>query len=450
MNREDGMVGVCRATTLLNYFVNSLVYILVASSVECSTTSEFESLLELPRSHKRPQDRVKSVTHVSVKDFGAKGDGYTSDTEAFKRAWKIACSFSPAVLEVPRGETFVVGPIDFPGGCSSKVSLLIYGKIVAPEEPGLWEGWNPRRWLYFHGVDRLTIKGGGTINGRGSKWWDRSCKINSSNPCEPAPTAITFHRSKKLYIKNLELLNSQQMHMAFTECYNVKVTGLKVTAPPESPNTDGIHISASSQISVKNVAIMTGDDCISITTNSSKVRLRNVTCGPGHGISIGSLGRNNSWAEVHDVLVDGAFLNNTDNGVRIKTWQGGTGFVEQVTFRNIVMENVSNPIIIDQYYCDSFVPCPNQTTNVKVNGVTFSNINGTSATIEAIRFTCSDSFPCQNLYLEDIQLKQALGEPAEAFCWNASGRSSGSVCPSPCFDMPFISTFGTSARHSSQ
>lgn len=24
------------------------------------------------------------------------------------------------------------------------------------------------------------------------------------------------------------------------------------------------------------------------------------------------------------------------------------------------MENVSNPIIIDQYYCDSLFPCPNQ------------------------------------------------------------------------------------------
>ncbi|XP_031477994.1 uncharacterized protein LOC116249033 isoform X2 [Nymphaea colorata] len=55
---------------------------------------------------------------------------FQSDTEASKRAWKIACSFSPAVVEVPRGETFVVGPIDFPGGCSSKVSLLLVSQAT--------------------------------------------------------------------------------------------------------------------------------------------------------------------------------------------------------------------------------------------------------------------------------------------------------------------------------
>ena len=37
--------------------------------------------------------------------------------------------------------------------------------------------------------------------------------------------------------------------------------------------------------------------------------------------SIGSLGANNSWACVSDVLVEKATLLGTTNGVRIKTWQ---------------------------------------------------------------------------------------------------------------------------------
>ena len=37
--------------------------------------------------------------------------------------------------------------------------------------------------------------------------------------------------------------------------------------------------------------------------------------------SIGSLGANNSWAYVSDVLVEKATLLGTTNGVRIKTWQ---------------------------------------------------------------------------------------------------------------------------------
>lgn len=40
-----------------------------------------------------------------------------------------------------------------------------------------------------------------------------------------------------------------------------------------------------------------------------------------HIHSIGSLGKSKSRAEVHDIIVDGAFISNTENGVRIKTWQ---------------------------------------------------------------------------------------------------------------------------------
>lgn len=38
-------------------------------------------------------------------------------------------------------------------------------------------------------------------------------------------------------------------------------------------------------------------------------------------ISIGSLGSGKSEAHVSEVVVDGAKLNGTTNGVRIKTWQ---------------------------------------------------------------------------------------------------------------------------------
>ena len=42
----------------------------------------------------------------------------------------------------------------------------------------------------------------------------------------------------------------------------------------------------------------------------------------GHKLySIGSLGANNSWAHVSDVLAEKATLLGTTNGVRIKTWQ---------------------------------------------------------------------------------------------------------------------------------
>lgn len=68
-------------------------------------------------------------------------------------------------------------------------------------------------------------------------------------------------------------------------------------------------------------------------------------------ISIGSLGKYPSLNGVNNVTVNGASLTGTQNGVRIKTISGGTGVAKGITFENIQMNNVGNPIIIDQYYC---------------------------------------------------------------------------------------------------
>ncbi|XP_077241117.1 pectin lyase-like superfamily protein [Tasmannia lanceolata] len=415
----------CRRSFGPLYFIS--VFLIILFYLHTLNIESFESVIQ-----QLPFWFGDSKAVVSVNDFGAKGDGFRDDTKAFEDAWKVACSLpSGSILEIPAGNVYLVRPINFGGPCQSKVTLLVSGTIVAPEEPDIWNGLDPRKWLYFHGLDHLVVRGGGIINGMGRKWWDRSCKINTTNPCQHAPTAITFHRCNNLDVRNLMIVNSQQMHMAFTNCYRVKVSHLKVVAPADSPNTDGIHISASSHVEVKNSIIQTGDDCISVVSNSSVVQMRNIICGPGHGISIGSLGKFSSYSQVRDILVDGAFLSNTENGLRIKTWQGGSGFVRDVDFRNVLMVNVSNPIIIDQYYCDSMLQCPNQTSSIKLERVSFKQIRGTSATENAMIFACSDNFPCMDIYLSDIQLLYSVGK-TNAYCWKAFGISSGLVYPQPC------------------
>ncbi|ESR40474.1 hypothetical protein CICLE_v10027523mg [Citrus x clementina] len=397
------------------------------------STEGFDSLLELPHSGSNGT-RSKSKRVIFVGDFGAKGDGFNDDTEAFANAWKKACSF-PARTKIvfSAGYTFLIHPIDISGPCKSRLTLEISGTIVAPKDPDVWKGLNRRRWLYFNRVNHLTVQGGGTIDGMGQEWWSRSCKINTTNPCRHAPTAITFHKCKNLKVQNLRVVNSQQMHIAFTNCLRVVISNLEVIAPAESPNTDGIHISASRGVEVKNSIVGTGDDCISIVGNSSLIRIRNFACGPGHGISIGSLGKSNSSVRIHDIMVYGALISNTQNGVRIKTWQGGSGSATNIQFLDVLMKNVSNPIIIDQYYCDSPVPCANQTSAVKVENITFIHIKGTSATEEAIKFACSDDSPCEGLFLEDVQLVSHSGGIAKSFCWEAYGSSVGQVEPPPCF-----------------
>ncbi|KVH93015.1 hypothetical protein Ccrd_004932 [Cynara cardunculus var. scolymus] len=323
----------------------------------------FDSLLQQLPQLGAFRNIFESKIVLNVKDYGAKGDGIKDDTKVFAEVWDMACSskVKQARIIIPDGSHCLVRPISLAGPCISKITLM----------------------------------------------------------------AITFHRCNNLVVKNLMIINGQQMHIAFTTCDGVAVSRLGVFAPSGSPNTDGIHISASTNVEVKDSTVGTGDDCISIVSNSSKVKIRNIVCGPGHGISIGSLGKSGSCDQVSDVSVRGAFLSNTENGLRIKTWQGGSGFVSNVKFEDVLMENVSNPIIIDQYYCDSSKACPNKTCAVNVENISYVNIKGTSASQEAINFACSDVAPCEGLYLEDVQLVSATGGITTSFCWEARGSTSG-------------------------
>ncbi|CAN6837249.1 unnamed protein product [Brassica oleracea] len=58
---------------------------------------------------------------------------------------------------------------------------------------------------------------------------------------------------------------------------------------------------------------------------------------------------------------------------------GGSGTDKNIKFQNIRMDNVKNPIIIDQNYCDKD-KSEQQESAVRVNNVVYRNISGTSAT----------------------------------------------------------------------
>ncbi|XP_057547357.1 polygalacturonase-like [Amaranthus tricolor] len=365
----------------------------------------------------------------NVDDFGAKGDGSSDDTQAFKKAWKKACATSGAVLLVPSNKNYLLKPITFSGPCNTALTIEISGSILASADQSDYQK-NTRRWLVFDGIDNLSVQGNGVIDGNGKIWWENSCKINKKKPCKHAPTALEFSRCKNLVVKELNIQNAQQMHVTFNSCNYVKASSLKVAAPGNSPNTDGIHITNTQNIDVTNTFIGTGDDCISIEDGSHSVRATNITCGPGHGISIGSLGDNNSEAHVSDIIVDGATLSNTTNGLRIKTWQGGSGVASNIIFRNIKLSNVDNPIIIDQNYCDQDEPCKKQESAVQVKDVVYENIAGTSSSEKAVIFNCSEKYPCEDITMENIKINSCEGDKiAEATCNNVQLNKMIDVSP---------------------
>ncbi|KAI9386154.1 hypothetical protein POPTR_011G159801v4 [Populus trichocarpa] len=157
--------------------------------------------------------------------------------------------------------------------------------------------------------------------------------------------------------------------------------------------------------------------------------MKGIYCGPGHGVSIGSLGKDNSTGIVTKVVLDTALIRETTNGVRIKTWQGGNGYVRGVRFENVRMDNVDNPIIIDQFYCDSPKSCQNQTSAVRISEIMYRNISGTTKSAKAMKFSCSDTAPCSTIVLSNVNLEKEDGT-VETYCNSAEGFGYGIVHPS--------------------
>ncbi|XP_065871930.1 polygalacturonase [Euphorbia lathyris] len=367
---------------------------------------------------------------VNVDDFGAKADGIIDDSEAFEKAWKEACSSQTSVtLIVPNNKIYHLKPLTFSGPCcQSDIIFKIHGTVKASNKMEDY-GEDTRHWIVFHNVQNLRVKGGGIINGNGRTWWINSCKFDKTKPCKHAPTAVTFYECKNVIVSNLWLKNAQQMHISIQKCVNVRILKLKVTAPENSPNTDGIHVTGTQNIRIRKCVIRTGDDCISIVSGSKNVEATDISCGPGHGISIGSLGAGHSEAQVSNVFVNRATFSGTTNGVRIKTWQGGSGYAKNIIFENILMKNVTNPIIVDQNYCDQDDPCPQQKSAVHVSNIIYRNIKGTSASKVAMKFDCSNTFPCQKIMLQNVLLSTQQHQTAQASCINVNMPVSPNVSP---------------------
>lgn len=58
----------------------------------------------------------------------------------------------------------------------------IEGTLEASPEPSDWNkhALKKRYWILFNTTRSLAVRGGGTVDGKGEKWWQNSCKTNES------------------------------------------------------------------------------------------------------------------------------------------------------------------------------------------------------------------------------------------------------------------------------
>ncbi|CAI9091043.1 OLC1v1025962C1 [Oldenlandia corymbosa var. corymbosa] len=202
------------------------------------------------------------------------------------------------------------------------------------------------------GVDNLTISGKGVFDGVGTTSWGLNKeRCWNASQCNQFPNNFGLYSLRHANIRDITSKDSKSFHFILIDSMNVTFQHLTIIAPENSPNTDGIHIGHTNQTTIMDTTFKTGDDCVSIGDGCWGVNITRITCGPGHGISVGSLGKYTSERPVVGVYVTDSNISNTMNGVRIKTWAfSQPGEASDLHFENIRMKNVGNPILIDQLY----------------------------------------------------------------------------------------------------
>ncbi|XP_073281377.1 polygalacturonase At1g48100-like [Primulina huaijiensis] len=394
-------------------------------------------------------------TTFSVLNYGAKGNGIADDTNAFAAAWTDACKVQGSVMLVPSGSVFFVKPISFSGpSCQSNIVFQLDGKIIAPTDPEPW-GSGLLQWMQFTKLNKITIRGNGIIDGQGSAWWNNKKSVsvvinkniikfkmqNTGRMPSTRPTALRFYGSRDVTVTGITIQNSQQTHLKFDSCIGVQVFGISISSPGDSPNTDGIHLQNSQNVVIHTASVACGDDCISIQTGCSNVNMYDINCGPGHGISIGALGPDGTKACVSNINVRDSTIRNASNGLRIKTWQGGSGLVKGVTFTNVQVSGVGTPLMINQFYCNSN-KCANKTSAVGISDISYQSIKGTY-TVRPVYFACSDSRPCVGVKLANVELTP-FSRSTDPFCWEAYGNlQTATIPPINCLRSSSSSSSGS-------
>nr|ANJ43626.1 glycoside hydrolase family 28 [Peruphasma schultei] len=334
------------------------------------------------------------------------------DTAAIQKALS-SCSKGKSV-RLASG-TFLSGPLTIPSGVSLWVDSGATLKAVTDPKK-FDEGKNTcgtldnggsgcKAFITINGATGTGIYGKGTIDGQGGQtmtgkgetWWKLAADAKDKNKKQNAPRLIQIDNSKDITLYLITLKNSPNFHVVSKSTNGFTAWGVTINTPGTARNTDGIDPMGSQNITIAHCNIATGDDNVAIKAGNAPTRhvsILNNKFGVGHGMSIGSEVNDG----VSDVTVSSLTLEGTTNGLRIKSDKSRGGLVTGVTYTNVCMHNVKNPIVLDTQYSNaggSHIPV--------FKGITFNNIRVLTAgtfTFDGI----SDSSPVEAT-LNNVHIK---------------------------------------------
>jgi len=301
----------------------------------------------------------------------------------------------------------------------------------------------------FYAVDaeNITIKGEGTIDGQGKKWWDEFFRIITDMKNNGVRDINKYQAMwekandvKKLYAETNEDYVSSMQRRFFRppfiqplRCKNIRIQGIRITnspfwtinpefcenitvdgvtiANPLSPNTDGINPESCHYVHISNCHISVGDDCITLKSGrdlqarklgvgEENITITNCTMLAGHGgVVIGS----EMSGGVKKVVISNCVFDGTDRGIRIKSTRGRGGVVEDIQVSNIVMKDIKEEAItLDMLYSKMPLEPLSDRTPIFRN-INISNVTGSDVLIP-IKIRGLEESPISNITFTNINI----------------------------------------------
>ncbi len=344
-------------------------------------------------------DRTFQVT-----TYGAVGDDKTDNTKALQAALDAANTAGGGTVVIPSGN-FLSGPVVI----SSSTNLeLDAGAVLKMLPMASYNSTTPLITAASGSPHDISITGSGTLDGQGQAWWDAF----AADSTIARPQLMSLGRVTRVLISGIRLQNPPEEHIWVKSDTNVTITGITIDTPGTSgknppKNTDGIDITATGAFLCNN-SITAGDDNIAL--NGNNIYIAYSTFGVGHGCSIGSITENG----VNALTVDHVTFNGTTSGIRLKSARDRGGLVHNLTYSNITMTGVQNPVYITSFY-------PTLPTDPKTDAtaaVTATTPEWQDITIKNVTVTGSDNAgilwglpeaKIQNLTFDNVKISATKG-----------------------------------------
>ena len=296
-----------------------------------------------------------------------------------------------------------------------------------------WEGmecYNYSPLIYARDCIDIGITGGGRLEGNGEAWWGwkklqqeaakELCyaqadeipvesRVYGTREAALRPSFIQFISCRDVVLSDFTIEDGPQWTIHPVYCEHVKISNVSVVT--HGPNTDGLNPDSCTDVLIEGCSFETGDDCIAINAGMNEdgwrvgrpcrdIVIRKCRMSGGHGaLVIGSA----VSGGVENVEASDCVIKNTMQGIRIKTMRGRGGYVKNVSFRNIEIENVSNQAVqVNSFYEFSTVK-PLADTPSELSDIHIENVHGNGADT-AIEIKGLPEKPLKNVTLKNINL----------------------------------------------